>query len=55
MQGVQLESNGGVEMELDLENEELRVEGVVQTGDFEEQAQFVLDQMSEGNVERVEE
>ena len=47
-------SSGDVEVEVDLDNEEVRVDGTVQSGEFDEQAQFVLDQVCEGQLERVE-
>jgi len=51
---AKLETQGGMEIELDLENEELLVDGVVQSGDFKEQSEFVLDQLCEGKLSRVE-
>lgn len=47
-------SSGDVQVEVDLDNEEVRVDGTVQSGEFDEQAQFVLDQVCEGQLERVE-
>lgn len=47
-------SFGDVQVEVDLDNEEVCVDGIVQSGEFDEQAQFVVDQLCERQLEGVE-